>query len=101
MKYRECIIAYDVGGPIRVGPWPDKTGWSEIYERTVGACFADTRSLSGVSAQRQMLLDFHHAVVRDGVPVKDAHEAFAAIDEYRACMSLDVPLVANVKSWED
>ena len=29
-----------------------------------------------------MLLEFHHAVARDGVPVQAAHAAFWNIDEY-------------------
>ena len=37
MKYRDSMIAYNPGGLIVVGPHPDRTGWSDQYERTVGA----------------------------------------------------------------
>ena len=39
MKYRHCMIAYNNGGPIVVGPHPDKTGWSDGYRFSVGSCF--------------------------------------------------------------
>ena len=91
MKYRSCIIAYDHGGPITVGPWPDKTGWSDRYTYTVGAGFLKVAKQSDDENRIQVLLEFHHAVVRDGVPVKDAHRAFSAIEEYRNMMAEDVP----------
>ena len=82
MKYRDSMIAYNPGGLIVVGPHPDRTGWSDQYERTVGACFLKAKTASRERNQLQMLLEFHHAVARDGVPVQAAHAAFWNIDEY-------------------
>jgi hypothetical protein len=93
MKYRNCMIAYNpFSSDIVVGPHPDRTGWSDDYERAVGGCWLRTKTQSWERNVIQMLLDFHHAVVRDGVPVEAAHRAFSAIDEYREVMADDVPM---------
>lgn len=91
MKYRNCMIAYNRGGPIAAGPHPDRTGWSRGYHATVGANYLEAKSASEADNKIQMLLDFHHAVVRDGVPLDQVHAAFWNIDEYRQCMARDVP----------
>jgi len=90
MKYRNCMIAYDFGGSMRVGPHPDETGWSDKYEMIVGSCYLVAKKASDLENHVQMLLEFHHAVVRDGVSVAVAHKAFLAIDEYKALMAEDV-----------
>jgi hypothetical protein len=96
MKYEECMIAYDPNSNrIRVGPWPDRRGWSDDYIFTVGACFMLNRQCQLTRDQLlrrvQLLLEFHHAVVRDAVPFDEAHKAFLQIDEYRDMMAHDVP----------
>ena len=94
MKYRDCMIAYNHGGPITVGPHPDHpNGWSVDYDYTVGACYLKAKTATFEQNAIQMLLEFHHAVVRDRVPVDQAHRAFYAIDEYREMMAIDVPQV--------
>jgi hypothetical protein len=91
MKYQECMIAYNPdSSEIEVGPWPDRTGWSDKYRSTVGACFSWVQKSSRDRRDVYMLLEFHHAVVRDGVPVAAAHAAFCRIDEYRELMAADV-----------
>ena len=86
------MIAYDHdGGSIAVGPHPDVTGWSDRYQSTVGACFLKAKTASYEANLIQMLVEFHHAVVRDGVPVRAAHAAFWNVDEYREAMAADVP----------
>ena len=91
MKYVDCMIGYNSGGPIEVGPHPDRSGWSKKYRYSVGACFLKAKDADLINNHLQMLLEFHHAVVRDQVPVADAHRAFWAIDEYRDMMAEDVP----------
>jgi hypothetical protein len=88
-RYEQCMIAYNPGSAkIEVGPWPDETGWSDRYHSTVGACFGYFGPPEVRVERRlvQMLLEFHHAVVRDRVPVDAAHAAFWLIEEYRAAM---------------
>jgi len=70
MKYRNCMIAYNHGGRIVVGPHPDRSGWSDAYDSVVGSCFLKAKKASEKDNLIQLLLEFHHAVVRDRVPVK-------------------------------
>lgn len=95
MKYRDCMVAYNAGGPIVAGPHPDDTGWSNIFDYTVGACYLKAKEASDKDNIIQMLLEFHHAVVRDGVPVDEAHRAFSAIDEYRDVLAEDIAAARN------
>jgi hypothetical protein len=100
MKLIEAMIAwnpeeYPAGsnpsaGQIEVGQWPDKAGWSRRYRRTVGACFTETHEMSNAERERQMFLDFHTCVVRDGIDPQKAHKAFLVIDEYRMLISPDI-----------
>ncbi|SDR63363.1 hypothetical protein SAMN05519103_08533 [Rhizobiales bacterium GAS113] len=77
-------------GKIKVGPWPDKTGWSKGFSQTVGACFMKVHRMPKWQQVAQLFLDFHTAVVRDGIDPQAAHEAFLAIDEYRRHISPDI-----------
>ena len=85
-SYRHSAMA----GKMLVGPWPDRTGWSDPYSHTVGACFHDNRTLRGNALIARLFLDFHTAVVRDGVPVDDAHREFLKIDEYCRAISPEI-----------
>ena len=92
MKYQEALIAWTPHtDKIAVFPWPDKHNRSGGYDFTGGACFSHIRECKN-EFQRDMLLfvDFHTAVVRDGIPVESAHKAFLAIDEYRQRIAPDV-----------
>jgi hypothetical protein len=88
MKQIECMYAWTPGtDQIAVGPWPDVTGWSDRYDYTGGACYAEVHKMTSVGQERRLFIDFNTVVVRDGVPVKAAHNAFLQINEYRALIS--------------
>jgi hypothetical protein len=92
MRYTEIMVAWDPGTDrITVGPWPDRTGWSDRYRYTGAACFADVHRLGPKALAIRVLSDFHAIVVRDRVSVEAAHRAFLVIDEYRAHLAPDVP----------
>lgn len=99
MKAIEAMIAWTpasyqhsaMAGKILVGPWPDQTGWSDPYSHTVGACFLANHKLRGNSMIARIFLDFHTAVVRDGIPFADAHREFLKIGEYRRAISPEIP----------
>lgn len=101
MEYKETMVAYNHGGPIVTGPWPDRTGWSDDYQSSVGACELRVQEANKEDRAIIILLDFHHAVVRDRVPVMDAHKAFMVIDEYRDMMACDVPDVEEYRLAHD
>ena len=75
MKLVEAMYGWNRNSDeIDVGPWPDTTGWSDRYSLTGGACYTNIR---------QIFIDFHMIVLRDGVDVQAAHRAFLKIDEFR------------------
>jgi hypothetical protein len=84
------MIAWDPWSDrIAVGPWPDRTGWSDSYARTVGACFTSLHKMNRRERERMLFIEFNAIVVRDGVDSQVAHRAFLAIDEYRQCIPSD------------
>ena len=96
MKMSNAMIAwtpsyYDrpTDGQVEVGPWPDDTGWSDKYARTVGACNLGRSRLSKGERLALVFIDFNTLVVRDEIDPLVAHKAFLAIDEYRTHISSD------------
>lgn len=79
-----------VPGSIAVGEWPDKTGWSDPYLCTGGACFAGFHSAGQWQQIALTFIAFHTCVVADGIDPQKAHDAFLAIDEYRQRISPDI-----------
>ncbi len=91
MRYVDKMVVYNRGGPIAVGPWPDKAGWSDHYTYSVGGCELRVQKATKTVRSIIMLLDFHHAVVRDKVPIMEAQKAFMNFAEFRDMMACDVP----------
>jgi len=100
VKFLECMIAYTppgfdhrtgTGGKVEVGPWPDETGWSEVYSNTIGGCFSDVHELPSHQIAARVFIDFATITVRDGIDPQAAHQAFLAIDEYRNSIPRDMP----------
>jgi hypothetical protein len=92
MKMSEAMVAWDPDtGGVRVGPWPDRIGWSDSYPMTDGACEARIHAMPPDQQVAQVFILFHALVVRDGIPPDAAHRAFLAIDEFRAHISPDIP----------
>ena len=91
MKFLEAMIAYNNGtDEIKVGPWPDRTGCSDSYDATVGACETAIHELTPDQQLVALFNRFHTAVVSDGIDVQAAHRAFLEIDEYRRSISPDI-----------
>lgn len=91
-KMREAMIAWNrETEEIRVGPWPDQTGWSKGYSNTHGVCMSFWRELDDTGLALMIFITFCQIVVRDSVPPRAAHAAFLEIDEYRERLSPDVP----------
>ena len=89
---REAMIAWNrETAEIRVGPWPDQTGWSKRYRSTDGACMSFWRELDDTGLALMIFITFCQIVVRDSVPPQAAHAAFLEIDEYRGRLSPDMP----------
>lgn len=76
----------------KVGPLThaDDPDWTWPYAFTGGAAYLDRRKLQGHESVKLLFVDFHTIVVRDGVDLQAAHEAFLAIEEYRQTISRDI-----------
>lgn len=91
MKLTEAMIAWTPETDrIKIGPWPDESGWSDAYEMTAGACASVLPDATPAERILAMFLWFHSIVVEDHVPPQAAHQAFLAIDEYRANIASDI-----------
>lgn len=104
MKASEALIAWTPAnrkdpiwagtvGTISIGPLigENEPDWAEPYSYTGGAAFMHVRDLKGAEAVAQVFIAFNEVVVRDGIPVQAAHEAFLNIDEYASALASDVP----------
>ena len=77
-------------GAVKVGKWPDKTGWSDDYDSTAGCCWVETASYDLQGKVMMMFIDFHTLVVRDRIDPKKLHKEFLKIDEYRYRIPFDM-----------
>jgi hypothetical protein len=102
MKANEALIAWTpagdpddpTSGKVKVGELlsnPHAKDWTDPFTHTGGAAYAEVRELTGHASVARLFIDFHTLVVGDGIDPKVAHEAFLAIDEYRAFISPDIP----------
>ena len=109
MKAYEAMIAWTPAyyqgdltvGQVEVGPLvkegdPD---WTKSYRFTGGAAFASRHGARGAESLAYLFIDFHTLVVRDGIEFSKVHEAFLAIDEYRAAISPEIPGSENKSTF--
>lgn len=89
MKFKNAMIAWNIGGGIQVVPWPDYDQVARHLRMSCGACFTETENYTPEQCISQVFIDFATIIVRDGVCPKKAHKAFLLIDEYRDCIAAD------------
>lgn len=77
-------------GAVRIGPWPDKDGWSIAYEFTTGCCMSAWHQLKPDLKTAMLFIHFHTLVVRDGIEPLDVHREFLKLKQYRLHISLDI-----------
>lgn len=83
------MIAWSMpAGACRVGPWPDRSSWSDQYDFTTGACFSDRQTMTRDELAMAMLSEFV-IVVRDVEDGQAAYREFCKIDEFRALFEPD------------
>ena len=83
-------MAWDKGGPVEVGPYPDNNAWSDRYDMSAGCCHTD-RGTSVEAKAMMLFIDFHRLVVSWGLDPQAVHREFLKIDEYRRRISPDIP----------
>lgn len=75
---------------VKVVPWPDRTGLSRPYKRSVLACFSDFHEMPEEKRELTMFIEAYQGIVRDGVDPKAMHHAMLAIDEYRNRVAMEM-----------
>lgn len=87
---KSIMIAWNPrSSEVRIGPWPDRTGWSRGLRMTGGACFQDVQEMDGETHRRYLLNLFHTLVIRDGVDPQAAHKALCGIAEFATSINLE------------
>ncbi len=76
-------------GAVKVGPWPDTTGWSRHYDSTAGCCDTARHAMDHWQKIALLFVDFHHLVVGGGIDPIAAHREFLQIDEFRRVLAPD------------
>lgn len=101
LRYLEAMIAWtprseaeghrSTVGQVMVGPWPDRTGWSDAFACHGGGAEVTEHLPSKARVTTMVLRDFHTLVCRDGMRPRVVHEALLAISEYRRAIDPDIP----------
>jgi hypothetical protein len=80
-------------GRVKIGPLLEEgdEDWTAPYVCTGGAAWTAQRTRTGPALIARLFIDFHTLVVLDGIDPLVAHNAFLAIDEYRAVISPGCP----------
>ncbi len=95
LGFDEWMVAWNRGGDVRVGPWPDKTRWSQGLSFTDGCCMSSWHEISSEGKVALMFIHFHTIVVRDRVDPQRVHQEFLKIGEYRRRISPEIPGAAS------
>lgn len=101
MKLAEAMIAWTpryelrsddpTFGRVRVGHWPDESGWSDPYAYTDGMCMKTWRDADADRRLALLFILFNTMIIRDGIDPAEAHSALLVIDEYREAIPPDQP----------
>lgn len=84
MDIKDAKILWKIGGPVKVIPMgQEETPDEQELSKSYGACNAEWVQANDDRRMVLMLAAFLEMVIYDGVSLKEAHEAFLAIDQYR------------------
>ncbi|KNY19136.1 hypothetical protein [Methylobacterium sp. ARG-1] len=78
-------------GQVKVGPWPDRTGWSDGFAFHGGGSAVTGHLPSKAMVAIMVLQDFNTLILRDGMRPRIVHEAMLAIAEYRRAIDPEIP----------
>lgn len=91
MKLDECMVAWNYGSDeIKVGPWPDKTGWAHNYICTDGGCFTHLNTSHNTRVIETLKI-FHRLIMVYKMDRYLVHKAMLEIDEYRVNCCIGTP----------
>ncbi len=105
---RQCLIAwepYDKDQPQKVNVGRligDHEGdWSAPFFKTGGAAYTRWRECPEAELTASVFITFNTLVVRDVVPVEQAHAEFCKIKEYPLMISPDIPGAVHAEELTD
>jgi len=100
MKSAKAMIAWNPNtNEIKVGPWPDSTGWSKNYSMTSGACYLSRHRKPNIWKMMNFI-DAIHIIIRDKVDPMAVHNAMLVLDEYVDGCSDDMPGILEIRPSE-
>jgi hypothetical protein len=84
------MVGWSLGKPdaVEVGPWPDRTRWSDRYDFVSGCCNLGRHKMPHECKVTLAFIDFH-SVVNDGVDAKTASRQFCKIADFRQRVAPD------------
>jgi len=85
------MICWNPGVEVKVGKWPDKTGWSDKYQMSSGACLSDVQNMDRTQAKAFCFIEAMHIIVRDKCDPQEVHREFLKINEYQDGCAADMP----------
>lgn len=94
MKAEKCMFAWNRESyEVEVGPWPDKTGWSDRYDQTSGSAAVQSsgREMTHGELIGHLFIEAMHLIIGDKVDSFAVHNAFCKISEYREGLASDIP----------
>ena len=83
-SHHERDDSYDrfAGRVVRVGPWPDRAGWSEAYKGTQGCCFTEWHDLRAEQKMEGIFRGFFNLVLGNGINPEALHRELCKIKGY-------------------
>lgn len=85
-----AMLCWDSGtGRALVVRHPDRSGLSDEYGTTVGACFRYWSDLDERGRKLQLLIEAWHGVAFGGIPAQSMHKALLVVPEYRSMLADD------------
>lgn len=92
-RYADTMIAFtprsmaeqfrSTVGQIKLGPYPDKTGWSDAFACHIGAAEITLHCPTKGQINELVLRDFHLLVAEHGMDVVATHNALSDLIEFR------------------
>lgn len=69
---------------VKVGPWPDKTRWSDDFEATAGCCNATWHDELETQEEKidELIRGFFYLVLSEGIDPDAVHQEFSKIRGY-------------------
>lgn len=85
----EAMLVWTRGKRVGIVPHPDTRGISDGFQSSVGACFADWRTMGPHNQIHQLMIEAWHVAAFYDIPANAVHQALLAIPEYRNTLAQD------------